>query len=107
MPKRVALACLALAGALIAGGPAGAQPYGYPGDGDYYYDGPPPGPRYGPPRYRDMDDYPPPRRRGARGPWDCNANRCINVATGELWESTCNYRGCFPLRPARHRGYGW
>ncbi|AWM87914.1 hypothetical protein [Microvirga sp. 17 mud 1-3] len=102
MSKRVALACLALVGALIAGTPAGAQPY----YGDDYY-GPPPGPRYAP-RYRDMDEYPPPRRaRGPRGQWDCNSSRCINMATGELWESTCNYRGCFPLRPARQRGYGW
>ncbi|MBZ6076043.1 hypothetical protein [Microvirga puerhi] len=103
MLNRVALVSLTFAGALIAAGPAGAQPYGYPDDGGYYYG---PGPRYAPPRYRDMDEYPPPRPV-RRGPWDCNASRCINVATGELWESTCNYRGCFPLRPARQRGYGW
>ncbi|MCB8820378.1 hypothetical protein [Microvirga rosea] len=103
MLNRVALASLALAGALLAGGPAGAQPYGYPDDDGYYA----PGPRYAPPRYRDMDDYPPPRRARGRGPWDCNPSRCINEATGELWESTCNYRGCSPLRPAQRRGYGW
>lgn len=109
MLNRVVLASLALAGALLAGGPASAQYY----DDDGYY-GPPrsrqfeeypePRPRYAPPRYR--EDYGPPRRRGG-GRWDCNASRCIDVATGDLWESTCNNRGCFPLRPARQRGRGW
>jgi hypothetical protein len=108
MLNRVVLASLAIAGALIAGAPASAQYYDDDG-----YDGPPrsrqyeeyPGrPRYAPPRYG--DDYAPPRRRGG-GRWDCNPSRCVDVATGELWESTCNNRGCFPLRPARQRGRGW
>jgi hypothetical protein len=66
------------------------------------------------------DDDPPPRRRrdwddggrgydrggygggyGGGGRFDCNANRCIETGTGRVWESTCDRRGCRPLRPAR------
>jgi len=39
--------------------------------------------------------------RGFRGGgFDCNASRCIDLSTGAIWESTCNYRGCRPLRPS-------
>lgn len=34
------------------------------------------------------------------GGFDCNQNRCID-GNGRVWESTCNRRGCRPLRPAR------
>ena len=50
--------------------------------------------------YRDYDDYP---RRRYGGRWDCNPSRCIDMQSGALWESTCHYRGCFPLRPAGRR----
>jgi hypothetical protein len=42
------------------------------------------------------------------GRFDCNPNRCIDTATGGLWESTCTRYGCKPLRPVRRnvqRGY--
>lgn len=32
--------------------------------------------------------------------FDCNPSRCID-GNGRVWESTCNRRGCRPLRPAR------
>lgn len=76
--------------------------------------------------YGGYDDDPPPRRRyggnpyagqgyddgygggrgygggyGGGGRFDCNASRCIETDTGRLWESTCDRRGCRPLRPAR------
>lgn len=38
------------------------------------------------------------------GGFDCNASRCID-GNGRVWESTCNRRGCRPLRPAR--GQRW
>lgn len=85
-----------------------AQPYyGAPRYGGEYRDYPPQ------PRSRIIEDYPAvrPSYRSRRAPayepgrWDCNWNRCIDRATGALWESTCNYRGCFPLQPSR--GYGW
>jgi hypothetical protein len=38
---------------------------------------------------------------GGGGRFDCNANRCIETGTGRVWESTCDRRGCRPLRPAR------
>ena len=37
---------------------------------------------------------------GGGGGFDCNQNRCID-GNGRVWESTCNRRGCRPLRPAR------
>lgn len=50
------------------------------------------------------DDYERPRRRqwdrGGYGDGvDCNPSRCI--VDGRVWESTCDRRGCRPLRPAR------
>jgi uncharacterized membrane protein YgcG len=45
---------------------------------------------------------------GGGGRFDCNPNRCIDTATGALWESTCTRYGCKPLRPVRRsvqRGY--
>jgi hypothetical protein len=53
------------------------------------------------------DDDRPRRRRGwddggygGGGGFDCNAQRCISP-NGRVWESTCDRRGCRPLRPAR------
>ncbi|CAN7442102.1 hypothetical protein LJR090_003568 [Bosea sp. LjRoot90] len=37
---------------------------------------------------------------GGGGGFDCNASRCI-APDGRVWESTCDRRGCRPLRPAR------
>ena len=34
------------------------------------------------------------------GSWDCNYSRCIDLHTGELWESTCRGARCRPLQPA-------
>lgn len=50
------------------------------------------------PRRRSWDD-----GRGYRGGggFDCNASRCIEIDTGRVWESSCDRRGCRPLRPAR------
>jgi hypothetical protein len=62
------------------------------------------------PAYRDDGFDPRPRRRGwdgghrGRGGFDCNASRCID-GNGAVWESTCDRRGCRPLRPAR--GQRW
>jgi hypothetical protein len=59
------------------------------------------GPGYGAP--------PPPPRQWGRGyegggyggrGFDCNPSRCID-GNGRVWESTCDRRGCRPLRPAR------
>jgi hypothetical protein len=52
------------------------------------------------PRRQDWDDG---RGRGGGG-MDCNASRCID-GNGRVWESTCDRRGCRPLRPAR--GQRW
>lgn len=41
---------------------------------------------------------------GGGGGFDCNASRCI-APDGRLWESTCDRRGCRPLRPARGSRY--
>lgn len=38
---------------------------------------------------------------GGGGGFDCNASRCVETGTGRLWESSCDRRGCRPLRPAR------
>lgn len=63
------------------------------------------GPGYGTPGY----GAPPPRQWGGDydrggygrgGGFDCNPSRCID-GNGRVWESTCNRRGCRPLRPAR------
>ena len=35
------------------------------------------------------------------GGFDCNPSRCIELSTGAVWESHCDYNGCTPLRPAR------
>lgn len=48
---------------------------------------------------------PPPRQwgggyNGGGEGFDCNPSRCID-GNGRVWESTCNRRGCRPLRPAR------
>jgi hypothetical protein len=51
-------------------------------------------------RRQDWDDG---RVRGGGG-MDCNASRCID-GDGRVWESTCDRRGCRPLRPAR--GQRW
>lgn len=40
------------------------------------------------------------RSYGGGGGFDCNASRCI-APDGRVWESTCDRRGCRPLRPAR------
>lgn len=48
------------------------------------------------PRRRDWDDG---YGRGGGG-FDCNPSRCID-GNGRLWESSCDRRGCRPLRPAR------
>lgn len=66
-----------------------------PGGGGYGYGpppGPPPGPRYD--RGYGGRDY------GGGGGFDCNRSRCID-GSGRVWESTCDRRGCRPLRPAR------
>ena len=76
MLSRVVLSSLILCGGLMAAGAANAQPYGRPSYG------------------------------GGGGRWDCSPSRCIDRGSGALWESTCDRRGCFPLRPARQRGYG-
>lgn len=52
------------------------------------------------PRRRDRGDG---YGRGSGG-FDCNASRCID-GNGSVWESTCDRRGCRPLRPAR--GQRW
>lgn len=84
---------------------SGIRGYTNPGGGGGYgnsYDG---GPGYARPRYRGEGyggGY-----GGGGGRFDCNRNRCIDTATGRVWESTCNRNGCRPLRPARQqRGYG-
>ncbi|MEN5084815.1 hypothetical protein ABE438_20220 [Bosea sp. TWI1241] len=57
-------------------------------------------------RDRDWDDRGPGRRRGYDDQrFDCNASRCVEIDSGRLWESTCDRRGCRPLRPAR--GQRW
>ena len=100
MLKRAAAYSFVLGCVVLASTGTMAQPYyGAPGYGweDYrprqrswseeYYSGP----RYAPE----------PRRRDRGGSWDCNEHRCIDLSTGALWESTCDYYGCAPLRPAR------
>lgn len=72
------------------GGYGGAQPYyggGYDDDR--------------PRRRRGWDDDGGRYRRGGYGGsgFDCNASRCI-APDGSLWMSTCDRRGCRPLRPA-------
>lgn len=63
---------------------------------------------YDRPRFRERDDWDdrPRRRRGGGGGFDCNQLRCIEISTGRVWESTCDRRGCSPLRPARGQGRG-
>jgi hypothetical protein len=39
------------------------------------------------------------------GQFDCSPTRCIDMASGRVWESTCDYGGCRPLRPSRQRYY--
>lgn len=39
------------------------------------------------------------------GQFDCSPTRCIDMATGRVFESTCDYGGCRPLRPARRPRY--
>jgi hypothetical protein len=57
--------------------------------------------RLGAPGYGYHEEYRAPRAsRGGAG-FDCNPQRCIELSTGAVWESTCGYRGCAPLRPAR------
>jgi len=42
--------------------------------------------------------------RGSEG-FDCNRNRCIELRTGQVWESGCDGNYCYPTRPApRYRG---
>ena len=41
------------------------------------------------------------RGYGGSSRFDCNSSRCIETDTGRIWESTCDRRGCRPLRPAR------
>lgn len=100
MSLRTLFPVLIIGSTLVASGSAGAQPY---------YERP-----YGwrdgyPPRERMIEEYPGPRYRARaypRGGWDCNEYRCIEISTGAVWESTCNYQGCFPLKPSsRYRGY--
>lgn len=61
------------------------------------------GPAYGarPPRQWDGGGY---GYRGGGGygggGFDCNPSRCLD-GNGRVWESTCDRRGCRPLRPAR------
>jgi hypothetical protein len=99
----LSLALLVGLGASVALPSVAAAQYGYEQDEQDYY-----APRdrgyYRQDRryYRDYDDYP---RRRYGGRWDCNPSRCIDMESGALWESTCNYRGCFPLRPAGRRRY--
>lgn len=69
-------------------------PVGRVGGPGYGY-GPPPSP----PPYGYGGGY----GRGYGGGVDCNPSRCI--VDGRVWESTCNRRGCRPLRPAR--GQRW
>lgn len=77
-----------------ASGPIGREGGGYRGRGGYDDDRP---------RRRGWDDGP--RYGGGGGGFDCNPSRCIEVGSGRLWESTCDRRGCRPLRPAR--GQRW
>ena len=52
------------------------------------------------------DGYDRPRYSGNRyGRFDCSPTRCIDMSSGMVWESTCDYRGCRPLQPARERYY--
>lgn len=69
-------------------------PVGRLGSGGGYRGGPPlePPPSYYGPQYG--------RRGYGGGGFDCNASRCID-GNGRIWESTCDRRGCRPLRPAR------
>lgn len=53
---------------------------------------------YGGRGYGDSGDYR--GGYGGGGGFDCNPSRCID-GNGRVWESTCNRRGCRPLRPAR------
>jgi hypothetical protein len=71
-------------------------PVGRLGSGGGYRNGPPlePPPSYYGRQYG-RGDY-----GGGGGGFDCNASRCID-GNGRVWESTCNRRGCRPLRPAR------
>ena len=39
------------------------------------------------------------------GNFDCSPTRCIDMSSGRVWESTCDYGGCRPLRPSRQRYY--
>jgi len=78
-------------------GPVGRIGGGQPGYGGGYDDD-------RPRRRRDWDDG---GRRGydrggygGGGGFDCNSQRCI-APDGRVWESTCDRRGCRPLRPAR------
>lgn len=50
---------------------------------------------YDQPRYRD-NQY---------GQFDCSPTRCVDTNTGRVFESTCDYGGCRPLRPARRQYY--
>lgn len=81
------------------GGPVGRSGGGQPGYGGGYggYDDDRPR------RRRDWDDDGGRYGRGGYGGgggFDCNAQRCI-APDGRVWESTCDRRGCRPLRPAR------
>lgn len=88
------------------GGAVGRLGGGQRGYGGYdgYDDDPPPRRRYGGNPYAGQSydgGYGGGRGYGGGGRFDCNASRCIETDTGRLWESTCDRRGCRPLRPAR------
>jgi hypothetical protein len=57
---------------------------------------------FGGPVHRAPPPPPPPQWGGGYrgGGFDCNHLRCID-GNGRVWESTCDYRGCRPLQPAR------
>ena len=83
-------------------GPVGRIGGGQPGYGGGYDDDRPRR-RYGGGNPYDGQSYGGGRGYGGGG-FDCNASRCI-APDGRLWESTCDRRGCRPLRPARGSRY--